>query len=123
MGRTVNTRKGAVMGEGECGMTEQRETGAVDMWRARQGVVIRGIAVAQYHRTELDQARADVERLSIEAAELRAEVANLTAERDRARDLAARSGAFDEYDCCTHFEQERDQALYERDAALARVNR
>jgi hypothetical protein len=90
------------------------EPTALQMWSARQGVVISGIAVDQYHRSELDQARAMCEI-----------VERVTAERDRARDLAVRAGAFDGCASCDQVTaefgrliEERDQALYERDAAM-----
>lgn len=136
-------------------MTDQneRQPTAIQMWSARQGVVISGIAVDRAHRTEVDLARAEVERLSSELAmsvgivtqldienqrlnrdndELRRMceiVERIQGERDRARDLAIRNGAFQPEGAWSsrllmivdRLTDERDQALYERDQCLEAV--
>ena len=105
-------------------MTEVHEPTAIQMWAARQGVQVSGLRRDQIIREELDKAREQVELmvkeirvLTEERDNLAAEVENwrhewdfqsllagrlatanceLIGERDRARDLAIRAGAFDE---------------------------
>jgi hypothetical protein len=109
---------------------------ATDLWSARTAV---SITVGHAHRVRADADRDLVEKLTRDVdayrtenarllAELRAMceiVERVTAERDRARDLAVRAGAFDGCASCDQVTaefgrliEERDQALYERDAAM-----
>lgn len=113
-------------------MTIVCDCGCTRLASAETGTTVSQRFVNNVTRKELDAAREFVERVGAENDRLRAEVArlrervdgqawdDLVAERDRARDLAVRAGAFEGDHSLAIIEKlqdEIDTLVYERDEA------